>query len=141
MHILDTDIASLLYYGTNEKILAKYRRFPADQLLVLSSITQAQLLTGRSASVLKAATGDEWLIAEKRLQDTFEWISRFVVVRVDPAAAKLFDVLRQQKKINKIGRADLLTAYVCLALDATLVTRNTKDFILVPNLKLENWAE
>lgn len=36
---------------------------------------------------------------------------------------------------------DLRIACIALAHDATLVTRNTKDFAHVPNLKVENWAD
>ena len=52
-----------------------------------------------------------------------------------------FDRLRQDKAVRKIGRNDLLIACISLAQDATLVTRNTKDFSLVPGLKLANWAD
>jgi tRNA(fMet)-specific endonuclease VapC len=140
MHVLDTDIASLLYYGKNSKVLERYHAFPTDQKLILSPITRAQLITGRCESLLKAATGDELLIAEKRLNDTLGWVDTFEVVRVEHEAAKLFDELKLNKKLRKIGLADLLTACICLAEDATLVTRNVKDFELVPNLKIENWA-
>ena len=141
MHILDTDIASLLYYGKNQRVLERYQAFPSDQKLTLSPITRAQLIAGRCDSLLKAANGDELLIAEKRLNETIGWVATFQIVRVEQAAATVFDELRLHKRLKKIGRADLLTACVCLAQNATLVTRNTKDFENVPNLKIENWAE
>ena len=40
-----------------------------------------------------------------------------------------------------MDRGDLLTACIALAHDATLVTRNTRDFAVVPGLKIENWAD
>src|SRR5437868_6619971 len=45
-----------------------------------------------------------------------------------PAAAAEFDRLRENKKLKKIGRADLLVAAITLANRATLVSRNLKDF-------------
>ncbi len=36
--------------------------------------------------------------------------------------------------------ADLLIACIVLAHNATLVTRNTKDFANIPGLKQGNWA-
>ena len=53
----------------------------------------------------------------------------------------LFGRFHAEKKYRKIGRADLLIACIALAHNATLVTRNTKDFAVVPGLKLENWAD
>ena len=35
---------------------------------------------------------------------------------------------------------DLQIAATALELEATLVTRNTQDFIDIENLRLENWA-
>ena len=56
-------------------------------------------------------------------------------------AAAAFDNLRQNKKLKKIGRADLLIASIALARNATVVSRNLKHFQLVPGLKVENWAD
>jgi tRNA(fMet)-specific endonuclease VapC len=39
-----------------------------------------------------------------------------------------------------MDRGDKLQASMVLANDATLVTRNTKDYANVPKLKLDNWA-
>jgi predicted nucleic acid-binding protein len=57
---------------------------------------------------------------------------------IDATAATVFDQLRQNKKLKKIGRGDLLIAAITLANRATLVTRNLKDFRQVPGLQVEN---
>jgi tRNA(fMet)-specific endonuclease VapC len=49
--------------------------------------------------------------------------------------------LLQNKKVKKIGRADLLIAAFAMANRAVLVTRNLKDFRQVPGLRIENWAD
>ena len=43
--------------------------------------------------------------------------------------------------MRKAGRADLLIASIALAHQATVVTRNLKDFQRFPNLKLVNWLD
>jgi len=63
------------------------------------------------------------------------------VLPIDEPAASEFDHLRRNKKLKKIGRADLLIAAIALAYRATLVTRNLKDFRQVPGLRIENWAD
>ena len=49
--------------------------------------------------------------------------------------------MRKDKKAKKTDHNDLLIACIALAHDATLVTRNTKDYANVPGLTLENWAD
>jgi tRNA(fMet)-specific endonuclease VapC len=68
-------------------------------------------------------------------------LNRFTILAVNVSAANEFDRLRQNKKLKKIGRCDLLIAVLTLVHRATLVTRNRKDFQQVPGLKLEDWAE
>ena len=63
------------------------------------------------------------------------------MLAIDAASADEFDRLRANKKLKKIGRADLLIAAITLANRATLVTRNLKDFRQVPGLKVENWVD
>ena len=71
----------------------------------------------------------------------YDALSRIRVLPVDTAAAAEFDRLRENKKLKKIGRADLLIAAITLANRATLVSRNLKHFKLVPGLPVENWAD
>ena len=68
-------------------------------------------------------------------------LAKIPILPFDEAAGAEFDRLRQNKKLKKIGRGDLLIASIALANKATLVTRNTKDFGKVPGLKIENWAD
>jgi tRNA(fMet)-specific endonuclease VapC len=52
-------------------------------------------------------------------------------------AGELFQTLKQRG--TPIGPIDTLIAGHALALDATLVTNNTKEFARVPGLQLEDW--
>jgi tRNA(fMet)-specific endonuclease VapC len=53
-------------------------------------------------------------------------------------AAREFDRLRTLRL--RIGSMDLKIAAIALIADATLLTRNLKDFSRVPGLRLENWT-
>ncbi|MCH8923806.1 MAG: type II toxin-antitoxin system VapC family toxin [Planctomycetes bacterium] len=47
------------------------------------------------------------------------------------------DNLRKQRV--RIGTMDLKIASIALANNATLLSANTRDFVQVPSLQLENW--
>ena len=68
-------------------------------------------------------------------------LGKFTIISFNAAGAAEFDRLRQDKKLKKIGRADLLIACIALAHRATLVTRNLRHFGQIPGLRLENWAD
>jgi tRNA(fMet)-specific endonuclease VapC len=63
------------------------------------------------------------------------------ILPVDGSAAEQFEKLLRNKKLKKIGRGDLLIASIALAHNATLATRNLRDFQQVAGLKTENWAD
>jgi tRNA(fMet)-specific endonuclease VapC len=137
MTLLDTDIVTLLFTG-HEKTGQGMAQ--ATGPFAITVITYFEVVLGRFAALLKAADGQQLLHAMERLQQALQYLDEFLFVPVDATAAGRFDKLRPNKKLKKIGRADLLIASIALANKATLATRNTKHFKLVPGLKLENWA-
>ena len=42
---------------------------------------------------------------------------------------------------NKVGDADILIAAFCLENDYTLVTNNTKDFVNIKGLLINDWTK
>jgi tRNA(fMet)-specific endonuclease VapC len=103
-------------------------------------VTRLELLRGRIEAVMKAADVQELLRAEDGLARTEAFCSGFVIVPIGTTTAEFFVRIRGNKRVKRIGRGDLLNACICLANDATLVTRNTKDYANVPGLRVENWA-
>jgi tRNA(fMet)-specific endonuclease VapC len=140
MFLLDTNALSDLF-KEHAKILARVQAVPEDQPVVISIISRIEILEGRFASITKAANREELLIAAERLARDEERLGTIDILPVTKAVADQFATLRTNKKLKKIGRPDLLIACFALAHDATLVTRNTKDFANVPGLKVENWAD
>ena len=138
MIVLDTDTLTL-YFASHAKVMARVQA--AIETPVTSIVSRIEVLRGRFDSVLKAAEGDQLIIAQKRLRVAELDLAPFTIVLFDTAAAAEFDRLRQNKKLKKIDRADLLIACIALAHQATLITRNLRDFQLVPGLRLENWAD
>ena len=91
--------------------------------------------------MLKAANEDELKKAIERFRLSEEMLADFLIVSIDDAAVEQFGQLRKNRKLRKIGRADLLIACIVLAHDALLVTRNEKDFELVAGLRTDNWVD
>lgn len=139
MFLLDSDIATLVM-REHERVLARLATVdPARVALTL--VTRLEMLRGRIDAVLKAATADELLRACRGLATSETFIGAYRIVPISRAAAELFVQLRANKKLKRIGPADMLQAAIALAAGATLVTRNTKDYANVPGLKRENWAD
>lgn len=140
MYLLDTDTFTLAHRDTKglRNRIAVERK---SQDVALPIVTRIEVLRGRFDSVLKAADAGALAHAQERLQSSEAYLSEFPIVLFHDAAFQEFERLRQEKLARKIGLADLLIACIALAHDAVLVTRNTKDFANVPNLKVENWAD
>ncbi len=138
MTLLDTD-ALTLYFAAHPRVMEKVRA--AQDAPRTSIVSRIEVLQGRFDSVLKARDGDQLLTAQERLAAAERGLARFQIIPFNAAAAIAFDRPRQNKKVRKIGRADLLIASIALAHGATLVTRNLYHFRQVPGLQVENWAD
>jgi tRNA(fMet)-specific endonuclease VapC len=137
MYLLDTNILTALHTG-NYKVINAIKQLE-DPNIAITIITKVELIQGRISFLLKATNGQDLLRAQNLLSQTESLLSELEIVSFDQSAAQQFELLLTNKSLRKYGRADLLIASIALANRATLVTRNTKDFQNIPNLKLANW--
>ena len=70
---------------------------------------------------------------------SIETVVKFTILPFDPDSARIFQRLRNEG--IRIGTMDLKIAAICLAHDATLLTRNRVDFDKVPGLRVKNWLD
>jgi tRNA(fMet)-specific endonuclease VapC len=138
MILLNTDSFTLQTFG-HPRLMARIAA--ATDNVAITVVTRIEALQGRFAFLLKAANGSELFRAQERLQQTELALARLPSVPFNEVAATEFDRLLENRKLRKIGRADILIAAITLANRATLVTRNLKDFRQVPGLQIENWAD
>src|SRR5438128_2079354 len=138
MFLVDTDTMTLLQHG-HERVTERFRS--ASEIVATTIISRIEILEGRFAAVVKAADGEQLLLAQERLGQSENHLRQVPILPINSVAAAQFDQLRQNKKLKKIGRRDMLIAAISLASRATLVTRNLKDFRRVPGLQIENWAD
>jgi tRNA(fMet)-specific endonuclease VapC len=139
---LDTDIFSLLVKG-QARVTARHAEVitSSSDEVTIPALVRIEVLSGRFEAVKKAADADRLVAMYDFLVRTEAALSAYRILPVTRTAADHFDQLRANKKLKKIGRGDVLIACIALANDATLVTRNTKDFANIPGLKVENWAD
>ena len=135
MIVFDTDTLTLYKRGNAE---IRRRAAAEKEEIAITVITQIEVLLGRFDFILKAADGEQLQRAQLYLVKSEQDIAEHMILPIDSAAAAEFDKLRQNPKLRKIGRADLLIASIALSRRATLVTRNVKHFRLVPGLTVEN---
>ncbi len=139
MYLLDTDTLLHLWQG-NQAV--KERLLEAqDSEIAITSITKCEILRARCDSLIKADDPARILQAQQRLTRTEELLIQLSVVDFDAMAARRWKELQQVRKLKKIGHADLLISSIALANEAVLVTRNLRDFLQVPRLRVENWVD
>lgn len=138
MILLDTDTVSLLASG-HPKVVQ--RASAATDTIAVCVVTRIEILRARFDFLMKAADGQQLQRAQHWLDQSESDLRKLPIVSVTVAAAELFDQLREQKRLKKIGRADLLIGCIAVANGAVLVSRNLKHFRQIPGLNLTNWAD
>ena len=138
--ILDTDHASLFLAG-NKPIIAQVAKHSND--VAITVITVQELFNGWTGRLNDPAQEAKLIYLYTKLWETTEFFKVITVFNFDKDAENCYQILRQNSKAlaKKKIEKDLRIASIALALDATIVTRNYKDFSQIPNLKMENWEE
>ena len=134
MVLLDTDICIyLLNQRPGYKTIAKRLDGRNRGEVVLSAITLAELRFGIAASERRD-------LNRAKLELFLAWLE---TAPFDQRAATAYGPLRAdlESRGKPIGPLDMLIAAHALALSATLVTNNVREFKRVAGLKLENWLE
>lgn len=121
-YLLDTNSCIYLLSRSRPELGARVSRC-APGTIGLSAVACAELALG-------------FMGAPERLKRMLErFLALFPVAPFDEAAARFYARVPFER-----GKFDRLIAAHALALDATLVTNNVRDFSDVPGLKLQNWA-
>ncbi len=130
MYMLDTNICIDIIRKKNARLVTKLSSFSPGEIC-LSTIVLAELEFGA------AKCRD----SVKNTRALIKFCAPFGILPFDNDAAYAYGYVRCQleSKGTPIGPMDTLIAAHALALDATLVTNNMREFKRVKGLKLENW--
>jgi tRNA(fMet)-specific endonuclease VapC len=137
-YILDTDHVTLLE-DSNAVCLQRLNDVGYD-LVAVTAVTVEERLQGWMNAIRRGSApnhGDRLIWGYAGLRSTVQYLAGFQLVDWTVAAGERFQGMRRQGV--RIGTQDLRIAAIALSLDATVVTRNLRDFGQVPGLTIEDW--
>lgn len=128
--MLDTNTCIFVLKNKSDHLRHKFK---AIKNLCISSIVYGELCFG-------IENGDAHL-REKRYNQLDLFTQRLLIDPWDEAAARHYALIRASLKQQglPIGSNDLLIAAHARSLNAVLVTNNTREFLRVSDLTVEDW--
>ena len=132
MYFLDTNICAYFMSRKYPSVTAQFKAH-APQDLFVSALVAGELAYGVALS--------SRIESNRKNLDAF--LSMLQIVPWDEQAMWHFgqQKARLKKAGTRIGEIDLLIGCQALALDAIMVTNNTREFERIEGLKLENWVD
>lgn len=130
-YMLDTNTC-IFIIKKNENVLSRIKKIDFKEICI-SSITLSELEYGVAKSI-------NYEKNKKALED---FIYNFSILSFDSDAAYEYGKIRAdlEKTGSPIGSMDMLIAAHAKSQKLILVTNNTKEFIRVDGLKIEDWKE
>ena len=137
LFVLDTDMLSHLQRG-HPRVAAQCAARRPDELAI-TVISLEEQLSGWYTLVRQTKKPDELVSAYQSLIDSVKFLSRLTILPLTLPALGRFQQL-VTLRLN-VGRMDLRIASIVLEHQGVCVTRNVRDFALVPGLVLEDWTQ
>lgn len=132
MYLFDTDtLSNLLKKSPSQKLLMRLEEVARKDQFT-TTITIGEMVYGAYKS-----DRPEYFI--EKLDQLL--LPNLTILAFDESAARRYGVLRAnlEEAGTPISEPDLRIASICLVHDLTLITGNTRHFLKVPELKMENW--
>jgi len=137
--VLDTNHLSELVRNSAVAAKPKETIIVRDADVFISIVTAQESFEGWLALINRHKAGREQMKGYDLLLQTIVILSKYTVLPFDSEPAEIFHGMLDSGL--RIGTMDLKIASICMAHDATLLTRNVVDFEKVPGLKIENWLD
>jgi tRNA(fMet)-specific endonuclease VapC len=93
---------------------------------------------GWLAYLNRARKPEQVVLTYTKLEEIWRWFLKMNVLSFGDEAEQRFAELRRQCK--RLQTMDLRIASIALVSNATLLTRNLRDFCQVPGLAVEDWT-
>jgi tRNA(fMet)-specific endonuclease VapC len=136
-YILDTDHVSLILYK-HPQVTA----IAVQQQIAVSIITVQELFNGWVGRVNNPEQIKNLPTLYSKLWITMKYLQAIEILDFTAAADdQLKRILNENPALRKSRlQKDMRIAAIALSLDATIVTRNHRDFAQVPGIKLVDWT-
>ena len=138
MIILDTDHMVEFLKGTSPqsmRLRSKLKQSSDDRATTI--ITLEEIYRGWLADIRRIADTRLQVTPYARLQHATVALAEWQLLPWTLATAERLESLRKQK--IRVGTADLKIGCIALDHSATLLTRNLRDFTMIPGLRVEDW--
>jgi len=139
MIILDTDHIVTLKYSDSERFtrLAQRMADSEDQEFATTAITFEEQTRGWLAQINRLRDVKKQVRVYSELIGLIDFFGFWSVLPFDDVAADQFSDFRKQR--IRTGSMDLKIASIAVTSDCLLLTANTRDFEMIPNLRIEDW--
>lgn len=141
-YILDTDVFTLAEIADSQEYLCLHARvlqLDVNDTIVTTIVTYEEQTRGWLAYAAKSRETVHQIKAYARLKKHLHTYVGFEVLDFDVAAAEEFNRLRTLKL--HLGTADLKIAAIAISQNAFLLSRNLKDFRIIPGLRVADWTK
>lgn len=129
MYFLDTNTCIDFLRNLSESVRSRFLSVSLNEIKI-PVVVKAELLLGAYKST-----------KPETLERTKQFLELFEVIPFSDEMSYTYAKIRKEleTKGNKIGANDLFIAAAALNKGAVLVTHNTREFIRIDGLKLEDW--
>ena len=131
-YLLDTNI---IIYALKGQFPALPRHFAntASQSILIPAVVMAEIEYGAR----KSYDYEKTIAKYRRFTDVFKKIP------FSEKAALFYGQIRRdlEKQGLSIGPNDLMIAATAMAEDGILITKNTREFLRIPDLRIQDWTE
>jgi tRNA(fMet)-specific endonuclease VapC len=136
LYVLDTDTLTL--YRRGHPLVEPRVKAQPPGTVVPTVISAEEQLTGWYSLLRRVKRPDQLEHAYRRLADVVEFFAGCTILPMDRAAIARYTRLTAMK-LN-VKKMDLRIAAIALEYNATVVTRNVRDFGRVPGLAVADWS-
>lgn len=129
MYFLDTNTCIDFLRNLSESVRSRFLSVSLNEIKI-PVVVKAELLLGAYKSN-----------RPETLEKTIQFLELFEVIPFSDDMSYTYAKIRKELEIkgNKIGANDLFIAASALNKEAILVTHNTREFIRIDGLKLDDW--